>query len=113
MSKYFFDGLKEVTAVNDAVHLEFHRLEAVRREQSRGLQPITEFILTLPVEGSMQALGVLESVSTQFAARGLIGPAGSPEGGIPHHQNLSSRRIFRHRTHGTKTHSGRAFRGSG
>jgi hypothetical protein len=31
----------------------------------------------------VHALGVLENVRSQFAAQGLIGPAGSPEGGPP------------------------------
>ena len=80
MTTYFCDGLKEVTVVNGVVRLEFHRLEAVQRGQSRELQPVVEFSVALPVQGFMQALGVLESVRTRFAEQGLIPPPGTPEG---------------------------------
>ena len=81
MTTYFCDGLKEVTVVNGIVRLEFHRLEAVQRGQNRELRPITEFTLALPVQGFMQALGVLQNVRDRFAEQGFISPAGSPENG--------------------------------
>ncbi len=59
MTTYFCDGLKEVTVANGVVRLEFHRLEAVQRWQNRELQPIAEFTIALPMQGFMQALGVL------------------------------------------------------
>jgi hypothetical protein len=83
MTTYFCDGLKEVTVVNSVVRLEFHRLEAVQRGQNRELQPVTEFSVALPVQGFMQALGVLESVRARFAEQGVLTPAGTPEGGAP------------------------------
>jgi hypothetical protein len=72
-----------VTVVNGVVRLEFHRLEAVQRGQNRELQPVVEFTVALPVQGFLQALGVLESVRARFAEQGLIGAPGSPEGNNP------------------------------
>jgi hypothetical protein len=83
MTTYFCDGLKEVTVVNGVVRLEFHRLEAVQRGQNRELQPIVEFTVALPLQGFMQALGVLETVRTRFAEQGLIPPPGSADAGAP------------------------------
>ena len=51
--------------------------------QNRELQPIAEFTVALPVQGFMQALGVLESVRQRFVEQGLIPPPGAPEGGPP------------------------------
>jgi hypothetical protein len=81
LTTYFCDGLKEVTVVNGVVRLEFHRLEAVQRGQNRELQPVVEFTVALPVQGFMQALGVLEGVRQRFAEQGLLTPAGTPESG--------------------------------
>ena len=83
MTTYCCDGLKEVTVVNGVVRLEFHRLEAVPRGGNRELRPVTEFIVALPLQGFVHALDVLENVRSQFAAQGLVGPAGSPEGAPP------------------------------
>jgi hypothetical protein len=83
MTTYFCDGLKEVTVVNGVVRLEFHRLEAVQRGQNRELQPIAEFTIALPMQGFMQALGVLQNVRDRFVEQGLISPSGSPDGGAP------------------------------
>ena len=80
MTTYFCDGLKEVSVVNGVARLEFHCLEAVQRGQNRELQPVTELILALPVQGFMHALGVLENVRARFIEQGLIGPASAPEG---------------------------------
>ena len=77
VTTYFCDGLKEVTVVNGVVRLEFHRLEAVQRGANRELQPVSEFTLALPVQGFMQALGVLENVRDRFAEQGLITPGES------------------------------------
>ena len=74
MTTYFCDGLHEVTVVNGVVRLEFHRLEAVQRGENRELQPVVEFTVALPVQGFMQALGVLENVRARFAEQGLIPP---------------------------------------
>ena len=81
MTTYFCDGLKEVTVVNGVVRLEFHRLETVPSGGNRELRPVTEFIVALPLQGFVHALGVLENVRSQFAAQGLLGPSGSPDGG--------------------------------
>ena len=83
MTTYFCDGLKEVSVVNGVVRLEFHRLEAVQRGGNRELQPISEFTMALPLQGFMQALGVLENVRARFAEQGLIQSPGSPEGAPP------------------------------
>ena len=83
MTTYFCDGLREVTVVNGVVRLEFHRLEAVQRGQNRELQPVVEFSVALPVQGFMQALGVLESVRQRFAEQGIIPPPGSTDAGAP------------------------------
>jgi hypothetical protein len=83
MTTYFCDGLKEVSVVNGVVRLEFHRLEAVQRGTNRELQPTHEFTIALPLQGFMQALGVLENVRGRFAEQGLLSPPGSPEGSPP------------------------------
>ena len=83
MTTYFCDGLKEVSVVNGVVRLEFHRLEAVQRGGNRELQPTAEFTIALPLQGFMQALGVLENVRGRFAEQGLLSPPGSPEGSPP------------------------------
>jgi hypothetical protein len=83
VTTYFCDGLKEVSVVNGVVRLEFHRLEAVQRGANRELQPISEFTIALPLQGFMQALGILENVRARFAAQGLIGAPGSSEGNLP------------------------------
>jgi hypothetical protein len=83
MTTYFCDGLREVTVVNGVVRLEFHRLEAVQRGQNRELQPVVEFTVALPVQGFMQALGVLESAAPASPSRASSPPAASPEGGTP------------------------------
>ena len=83
MTTYFCDGLKEVTVVNGVVRLEFHRLEAVQRGQNRELQPVVELTVALPVQGFLQALGVLESVRQRFVEQGLIPPPSTPEGTPP------------------------------
>ena len=83
MTTFFCDGLKEVSVVNGVVRLEFHRLEAVQRGGNRELQPTAEFTIALPLQGFMQALGVLENVRSRFAEQGLVPVPGSPEGSPP------------------------------
>ena len=83
VTTYFCDGLKEVSVVNGVVRLEFHRLEAVQRGQNRELQPAVEFTIALPLQGFMQALGVLESVRQRFVEQGLIPPPGATDAGAP------------------------------
>jgi hypothetical protein len=81
VTTYFCDGLKEVSVVNGVVRLAFHRLETVQRGQNSELRPVTEFTVALPLLGFAHALELLDNVRVQFAERGLIGPAGFPEGG--------------------------------
>ncbi len=81
MTTYFCDRLKEVSVVNGVVRLEFDRLEAVQRGANRELQPVSELILALPMQGFVHALSVLENVRARFADQGLLSPTGSPEGG--------------------------------
>jgi hypothetical protein len=83
MTTYFCDGLREVTVVDGVVRLEFHRLEAVQRGQNRELQPVAEFSVALPVQGFMQALGVLESVRQRFVEQGVTPAPGSADTGPP------------------------------
>ena len=82
MTTYFCDGLKDVTIVNGVARLEFHRLEVVERGGNRELRPVGEFIVALPVQGFVHAMGVLENVRERFVAQGLITP-GSQKGGGP------------------------------
>ena len=81
MTTYFCDGLKDVTVVNGVARLEFHRLEVVERGGNRELRPVGEFIVALPVQGFVHALGVLENVRDRFVEQGLITPAASQKGG--------------------------------
>jgi hypothetical protein len=80
LTTYFCDGLKDVTIVNGVARLEFHRLEVAERGGNRELRPVSEFTVALPVQGFVNALGMLESVRERFAAQGLITPAGSKKG---------------------------------
>jgi hypothetical protein len=80
VTTYFCDGLREVTVVNGVVRLEFHRLEAVQRGGNRELHPVTEFLIALPLQSFVHAMGVLENVRARFVEQGLIPPPGSPEG---------------------------------
>jgi hypothetical protein len=83
VTTYFCDGLKDVTIVNGVARLEFHRLEVVERGANRELRPVGEFIVALPVQGFVHALGLLENVRDRFVAQGLITPASSQKGGGP------------------------------
>jgi len=83
VSTYFCDGLKDVTIVNGVARLEFQRLEVVERGGNRELRPVSEFVVALPVQGFVHAIGLLESVRERFVAQGLITPAGSKKGGDP------------------------------
>ena len=80
MTTYFCDGLKDVTIVNGVARLEFHRLEIVERGANRELRPVGEFIVALPVQGFVHAMGMLDTVRERFLAQGLITPAGSQKG---------------------------------
>jgi len=81
VTTYFCDGLKDVTIVNGVARLEFHRLEVVERGANRELRPVGEFIVALPVQGFVHAMGMLENLRERFVAQGLITPASSDKGG--------------------------------
>jgi hypothetical protein len=84
VTTYFCDGLKEVTIVNGVSRLEFHRLEIVERSGNRELRPVGEFTVALPVQGFVNALGMLENVRERFAVQGLINcTRSSQKGGDP------------------------------
>jgi hypothetical protein len=44
---------------------------------------MSEFTIALPLQGFMQALGVLENVRARFAEQGLSGASGTSEGNTP------------------------------
>jgi hypothetical protein len=84
VTTYFCDGLKEVTIVNGVSRLEFHRLEIVERSGNRELRPVGEFTVAQPVQGFVNALGMLENVRERFAVQGLINSTrSSQKGGDP------------------------------
>jgi hypothetical protein len=84
VTTYFCDGLKEVTIVNGVSRLEFDRLEIVERSGNRELRPVGEFTVALPVQGFVNALGMLENVRERFAVQGLINSTrSSQKGGDP------------------------------
>jgi hypothetical protein len=70
-----------VTVVNEGGATQISPLEAAPCRQNRELQPIAEFTIALPMQGFMQAFGVLENVRDRFAEQGLISPSSSPDGG--------------------------------
>jgi hypothetical protein len=49
------------------------------RSQNPELRPVSEFIVALPLQGFVHALGVLENVRDRFTEQGLIGPADLPK----------------------------------
>jgi hypothetical protein len=68
MTTYFCDGLKEVTLLNGVARLEFYRLEKANPSgPDGGFQPLTEFVVALPVQGFMQALSQLEQIRDRLA----------------------------------------------
>jgi hypothetical protein len=80
MTTYFCDGLKEVAIVNGVARLEFHRLEPTGLgAQGREMRTITEMTIALPVNGFVQALGVLEKVRDQLVKEGVLKPTPQPE----------------------------------
>jgi hypothetical protein len=59
MTPYFCDGLKDVTILNGAVRLEFHRLSPGANGE---FEVISELLVALPTEGLIQMLDVLDQV---------------------------------------------------
>ncbi len=73
MSTYFCDGIKEVTLLNGVARLEFYRLQRTDPTGTNpDVQPVTELIIGLPVQGFLQALSVLERIRDQLAREGVF-----------------------------------------
>jgi hypothetical protein len=76
MTTYFCDGLKEVTILNGVARLEFHRLQPTGPAgPNRNVEPVTEMIVALPVQGFLQALTILEQVRDKLTQEGILKPA--------------------------------------
>ena len=69
MTTCFCDGLKDVTIINGAARLEFHRLLPGATGE---LRAVTEVLVALPVQGLAQMLGVLEQVRERLIREGLL-----------------------------------------
>ena len=82
MTAWFCDGLKGVTLLNGVARLEFYRLEkADPGAPETGFEPLTEFIVALPVQGFLQALSQLERIRDRLAREGsstVTGGIGQP-----------------------------------
>lgn len=80
MNSYFCDGLKEVTILNGVARLEFHRLEPAKSGGSAGdVQPVSELVVAMPVQGVLQALAVLDQVRARLLQDAR---ANQPEAGL-------------------------------
>ena len=72
MNTYFCDGIKEVTLLNGVARLEFYRFQKTAVATAAGdMQPVTELIIALPVQGFLQALSVRERIRNQLAQEGV------------------------------------------
>jgi hypothetical protein len=76
MNSYFCDGLKEVTILNGVARLEFHRLQPATPGGSAAadVEPVSEMIVALPVQGLLQALSVLEQVRARLVQEAAAQP---------------------------------------
>ena len=63
MTPYFCDGLKDVTIINGAARLEFHRLLPTANGE---LEAASEVLVALPTQGLIQMLGVLDEVRARL-----------------------------------------------
>lgn len=59
MTSYFCDGLKDVTIINGAARLEFHRLSP---GANGDFEVHSELLVALPTHGLIQLLDVLDEV---------------------------------------------------
>lgn len=59
MTTYFCDGLKDVTILNGAARLEFHRLSPGANDE---FEVHSELLIALPTQGLLQLLDVLDEV---------------------------------------------------
>ena len=69
MTPYFCDGLKDVTILNGAARLEFHRLLPVADGE---LRAVSEVLIALPTQGLVQMLSVLEQVRERMIREQLL-----------------------------------------
>jgi len=65
MIPYFCDGLKDVTIINGAARLEFHRLTPGADGE---FEIHSELIVALPTQGLIQLLDVLDEVRERLKA---------------------------------------------
>jgi hypothetical protein len=78
MAAYFCDSLKEVTLLNGVVRLEFQRLEGTgMRGSERDLLAQTEFVIAMPAQGFVHALGLLDQVRDGLIKDGVMRPVAS------------------------------------
>ena len=69
MTPFFCDGLKDVTVLNGAARLEFHRLLPAGNGE---VQAVTEVMVALPTQGLAQMLSVLGEVRERLIQEGLL-----------------------------------------
>jgi hypothetical protein len=69
MTPFFCDGLKDVTVLNGAARLEFHRLLPAGNGE---VQAVTELMVALPTAGLVQMLSVLGEVRERLIQEGLL-----------------------------------------
>jgi|UPI000486C210 hypothetical protein len=69
MTPYFCDGLKDVTILNGAARLEFHRLLPGADGE---MQVASEVLVALPTQGLVQMLSVLEQVRDRLIRENLL-----------------------------------------
>jgi hypothetical protein len=72
MTAFFCDGLKDVTVLNGAARLEFHRLLPAGNGE---VQAVTEVMVALPTQGLFQMLDVLEQVRERLIQERLLEPS--------------------------------------
>jgi hypothetical protein len=89
MTPYFCDGLKDVTILNGAARLEFHRLVPAGNGK---LRAASELLVALPTQGLIQMLGVLEQVRERLVQERLIEPS-SPASEIHHGESKDEPQI--------------------
>jgi hypothetical protein len=72
MPTYFCDVLKEVTILNGVARLEFQRLENAAVGAGRELRAVPELTVAMPIQGLVQALGVLDKLRERLVRDGVL-----------------------------------------
>jgi len=72
MTPYFCDGLKDVTILNGAARLEFHRLLPAGNGE---LRATSELLVALPTQGLIKMVGLLEQVRERLIQERLLEPS--------------------------------------